>query len=223
MKGPPWASGVGLLVLGRLIARDQDQALSRAWVSKFYHDSTSIRSPSLTSSCNPSWNMWSTSPTLAAGRLSPEYNTPASIVKCCEGKAALPSHPSTPSTTALGGCARGSLDYMGGLPEGIHSYPGFTGRSTQYHIGALDASSAVDRSRACHRRRPLHTCPAGHPSAATIICLRTPSQVIAVTNCGLRISKPCGWPCPRLPTPIVRVVCEAWSRSWVSSIRKYRS
>lgn len=28
---------------------------------------------------------------------------------------------------------------------------------------------------------------------------------------------------PRLSTPIVRVVCEVWSRSWVSSIRKYRS
>lgn len=28
---------------------------------------------------------------------------------------------------------------------------------------------------------------------------------------------------PRPSTSIVRVVCEVWSRSWVSSIRKYRS
>lgn len=58
-----------------------------------------------------------------------------------------------------------------GLPEGILSYPGFTGRSTQYHLGP-------GRLLYCRQElflpqeAPLRTRAADHPSAVTIICLR---------------------------------------------------
>lgn len=68
-------------------------------------------------------------------------------------------------------------------------------------IWAFNASPIVDKSYSCHRRRLCLLARLACQNAATIICLRSSSQVTAVTNCGLGMIKPCGWSCPACPLP----------------------
>lgn len=116
----------------------------------------------------------------------------------------------------------GASTAWGGLPEGIHSYPGMTGRSTQYHLGprrlvhcrqelflpqeAPLPTRAADLSKCCYNNLP-QDAQSGH-------CC---DKLWAWDGQALWMVM------PRPSTSIVPVVCEVWSRSWVSSIRKYTS
>lgn len=126
--------GVGMLVLGRLIARDQDQALSKVWVSNSIIHGPG--SPSLTSILQSFLEHVEQFSNFGSGALITQvlhYTTPwHAIVKA--GMARSPCS-STLHKGPVGGCAAWEPRLHGGLPEGIHSYPGTTGRSTQYHLG----------------------------------------------------------------------------------------
>lgn len=115
-----------------------------------------------------------------------------------DGKAALLFYP--PQGPSGRVCRMGASTTWGGCLRVFIRTPVPPG-DPHSTILAFDASSIVDKSYSCHRRRLCLLARLTYPSAATTICLRTPSQVTAVTNCGLGRSKPCGWSRPACPLP----------------------
>lgn len=135
--------------------------------------------------------------------------------KCWDGKAALLLYPPQGPSERVCHQAAWEPRLHGGLPEGIHSYPGSTGRSTQYHL-VLQRLAHCRQDLFLPQEAPLPTRAAGLSEC----CYNNLPQIVQSGHCcdklWARDDQALWMVMPRLSTPIVRVVCESWSRSWVS-------